>query len=178
MSRIPLPEPETIDPFLQEMHNGASPNDWSTQRVARAFASQPRLLEDYLTFYYPWYLEKGLIPPRTKELVRLHVATLNGCHTCASARLAADSVAETEALGALEGDENGLAALSEEERTALGFAERLTLRHHTISDEDVKLWRETFGDEGFVELAMMTAQYIGFGRVLAMFQLENVACPI
>ena len=178
MSRIPLAEPETIDPFLQEMHDGAGPDDWSTQRVARAFAGQPRLLEDYLTFYYPWHLEKGLIPARTKELVRLHIANLNGCHTCASARLAADSVAEAEALGALRGDEDGLAALSEEELTALSFAERLALSHHTITDGDVKLWRETFGDEGFVELAMMTAQYIGFGRVLAMLQLETVACPI
>jgi hypothetical protein len=25
---------------------------------------------------------------------------------------------------------------------------------------------------------MMTSQYIGFGRVLAMLQLETVACPI
>ena len=178
MSRLPLPEPETIDPFLQEMHNAASADDWATQRVARAFAVQPRLLEDYLGFYYPWHSEKGHIPARMKELVRLHIATLNGCNTCASARLSADTVAETEALGALQGDENGLATLSKEERVALAFAERLALSHHTISDEDVRSWRDTFGDEGFVELSMMTAQYIGFGRVLAMLQLETVACPI
>ena len=178
MSRLPLPEPATIDPFLREMHDSASQDDWATQRVARAFAVQPRLLEDYLSFYYPWHSEKGLIPARLKELVRLHIATLNGCHTCASARLAADTVAETEALGALGSDESGLETLSEKERIALDFAERLALHHHTITDEDVQAWRETFGDEGFVELSMMTSQYIGFGRVLAMLQLETVACPI
>jgi len=42
----------------------------------------------------------------------------------------------------------------------------------------VKLWRQTFGDEGFLELAMMTGQFIGFGRMLAILQLETVACPI
>ncbi|MDG2443643.1 MAG: hypothetical protein P8M13_10375 [Luminiphilus sp.] len=178
MSRLPLPEPETIDPFLKEMHDGASADDWATQRVARAFSVQPRLLEDYLAFYYPWHSEKGDIPARMKELVRLHIATLNGCKTCASARLAADSVAEVEALGALERDEGRLATLSNEERVALDFAERLALNHHTITDDDVRDWRETFGDEGFVELSMMTAQYIGFGRVLAMLQLETTACPL
>lgn len=178
MSRLPLPEPETIDPFLREMHDGASPDDWATQRVARAFAVQPRLLEDYLGFYYPWHSEKGLISPRMKELVRLHIATLNGCQTCAASRLSADTVAEAEALAALEGNEGGLATLSEPERIALDFAERLALNHHAITDDDVRGWRETFGDDGFVELSMMTAQYIGFGRVLAMLQLETTACPI
>lgn len=178
MSRLPLPEPETIDPFLQELHDGANPQDWATRHVARAFAGQPRLLEDYLTFYYPWHSEKGVIPARMKELVRLHIATLNGCQTCAAARLAADTVMEVEALGALDGNSEGLATLSEQERIALDFAERLALDHHSISDADVRRWRDTFGDEGFVELSMMTAQYIGFGRVLAMLQLETVACPI
>ena len=178
MSRLPLPEPETIDPFLREMHDSATSDDWATQRVARAFAVQPRLLEDYLNFYYPWHSEKGLISSRMKELVRLHIATLNGCNTCAAARLSADTVAEAEAIGALENDKAGLSTLSEQERIALDFAECLALRHHSISDEDVRGWRDTFGDEGFVELSMMTAQYIGFGRVLAMLQLETVACPI
>jgi AhpD family alkylhydroperoxidase len=178
MSRLPLPEVDEIDPFLQEMHNGAKPEDWATQHVARAFSVQPRLLEEYLTFYYPWHTDKGVITPRMKELVRLHIATLNGCKTCAAARLASDTVAEVEALGALESNAEGIAMLSEEEKIALDFAERLALDHHSITDEDVRRWRDTFGDDGFVELSMMTAQYIGFGRVLAMMQLETVACPI
>lgn len=178
MSRLPLPEPETIDPFLQELHDGAKPEDWATRHVARAFAGQPRLLEEYLTFYYPWHSEKGVITPRMKELVRLHIATLNGCRTCAAARLAPDTVAEAEAIGALHNDPQGLTTLSGAEREALVFAEMLALDHHSITDEDVRRWRDTFGDEGFVELSMMTAQYIGFGRVLAMLQLETVACPI
>ncbi len=178
MSRVPLPEVHELDPFLQELHNGANEDDWATQHVARAFSTQPRLLEEYLAFYYPWHSEKGVITPRMKELVRLHIATLNGCQTCAAARLAPDTVAETEALGALENNSDGLATLSEQERIALDFAERMALDHHSITDEDVRRWRDAFGDEGFVELSMMTTQYIGFGRVLAMLQLETVACPI
>ncbi|CAB4923014.1 unannotated protein [freshwater metagenome] len=178
MSRIPLPEVDVLDPFLRGMHDGARPGDWATENVARAFAGQPRLLEDYLSFYYPWHTQNGVLPARLKELVRLHIATLNGCNTCAAARLALDTVSESEAFGALGVDESGLSTLSQQERVALNYAERMALDHHNITDEDVKLWRQTFGDEGFLELAMMTGQFIGFGRMLAILQLETVACPI
>jgi alkylhydroperoxidase family enzyme len=178
MSRIPLADTDSLDPFLRTLHDGASQDDWATQRVAQAFAEQPRLLEDYLQFYYPWHKEKGVLGARLKELVRLHIATLNGCRTCASARLSPELVAETEALGALGSEPGGLGTLSEQEQIALDFAERMALDHHSITDADVRRWRDTFGDAGFLELAMMTTQYIGFGRVLAVLQLETVACPI
>ena len=178
MSRIPLVEAEALDPFLRTMHDGAAPDDWATQHCARAFAPTPALLEDYLTFYDPWHQATGGLRSRMKELVRLHVATLNGCRTCAAARLSPESVLESEALGALGVESSGLGTLSEDESIALDFAERMALDHHSITDEDVRRWRMVFGDEGFLELSMMTTQYIGFGRVLAMLQLETVACPI
>jgi len=178
MSRIPLADVDSLDPYLRTLHDGADPDGWATQRVAQAFAGQPRLLEDYLEFYYPWHKERGVISARLKELVRLHVATLNGCRTCAAARLTPEDVAEQEALGALGAELTGLATLSNEERIALDFAERMALDHHSITDDDVRHWRDTFGDDGFLELSMMTTQYIGFGRVLAVLQLETVACPI
>lgn len=178
MSRLPLAEPDQLNPFLRNMYDGADPADWATQRCAQAFAVQPQLIEDYLTFYYPWHKEKGVISSRLKELVRLHVATLNGCRTCAAARLSPESVTELEALGALGSDSVGLESLTETELIALDFAERMALDHHSIGDEDVRRWRDVFGDAGFIELSMMTTQYIGFGRVLAMLQLETVACPI
>jgi AhpD family alkylhydroperoxidase len=178
MSRIPLPAVEEIDPFLQDMHNGAKEGDWATQHVARAFADQPRLLEDYLTFYYPWHCEKGVLTPRMKELVRLHIATINGCRTCAHARLAPDTVTEAEAKGSLAITPDGLETLNEAELEALRFAEKFALDHHSITDADVRRWRDIFGDDGFLELTMMTGQYVGFGRMLAILQLETVACPI
>jgi alkylhydroperoxidase family enzyme len=178
MSRIPLVDVQLLDPYLRSLHDGAEPEDWSTRRVSQAFATQPRLLEDYLTFYYPWHKEKGVISARLKELVRLQIATLNGCRTCAAARLSPESVDEVEARGALGEDSDALALLTEPEKIALDFAERMALDHHSITDADVRRWRDTFGDAGFIELSMMTTQYIGFGRVLAILQLETVACPI
>ena len=66
----------------------------------------------------------------------------------------------------------------ERERAAIHFAEKMALDHHNIGDDDVAVMRSHFTDAEFLELAMMTGQYIGFGRVLAMLQLEIASCPI
>jgi hypothetical protein len=35
-----------------------------------------------------------------------------------------------------------------------------------------------FDEKQFLELSMQIGQFIGFGRVLAMLQLENSSCPM
>ena len=82
MSRIELPEPSSLPPYLRNLHDGARAGDWSTRHVARAFADNADLLERYLDFYYPFHRDAGLIESRLKELVRLRIATPNGCKTC------------------------------------------------------------------------------------------------
>lgn len=176
MSRVTLSEPDQLEPYLRELHDGARDDDWSTRHCARAFASHPRLLEDYLAFYYPWHSEGGLLPRRLKELVRLRIATLNGCLTCKAARLAQDEITEDEAT-AIDGFADGT-SYSTREKAALRFADKLATDHFGIDDEFISGIREHFSEPEFLELAMMTGQYIGFGRVLATLQLETIACPI
>jgi alkylhydroperoxidase family enzyme len=183
MSRVPLAEPAELSDYLRDLHDQARESDWSTQHVARAFAAAPELLQQYLTgFYYDWHTSSGAaagvarLSPRLKELVRLRIATLNGCQTCKAARLAADTLSETEALGVDMLDEVG--SYSAQERAAIGFAERMALDHHSIGDADVAALREHFDEAELLELMMMAGQYIGFGRMLAILQLETVACPI
>ena len=130
MARLPLTEPEQLPGYLRDLHDGAAEADWSTRHVARVFAAAPELLETYLTrFYYPWHSNAedaagvARLTPRLKELVRLRIATLNGCQTCKAARLAADSIPERQAL-----DIDGYATsddYSPAERAAVRFAERL-----------------------------------------------------
>lgn len=110
MSRLPLVEPEALPAFLKQMHDGARPDDWSTRTCARAFAAHPDLLERYLSFYYPFHTNDGAEPalePRLKELVRLRIATLNGCKTCKAARLDPDHVTEEEAARRLRSAPGG-----------------------------------------------------------------------
>lgn len=136
-------------------------------------------MEEYQKFYSPWHTGVGgvgLLEPRLKELVRLRIATLNGCVLCKSVRMAPDTVSEDEAAKGVDNADAG--EFSPRERAAIHFAERLALDHHNIGDDDVAAMRQHFTDAEFLELSMMTGQYIGFGRVLAMLQLEVTACPI
>jgi alkylhydroperoxidase family enzyme len=183
MARLELTEPEQLSPYLRELHDGAAEDDWSTRHVARAFAAAPDLLETYLTsLYYPWHSNAddatgvARLTPRLKELVRLRIATLNGCETCKAARLAADTIPEEQALnidGYARSDD-----YSPAERAAVRFAEMLAVRHFDIDDHEIVLLHEHFDDAEILELMMMAGQYIGFGRVLAILQLETVACPV
>jgi alkylhydroperoxidase family enzyme len=183
MSRLPLTEPDALAGYLHDLHDDASDEDWSTRHVARAFAAAPRLLEMYLTgFYYPWHsnaeeaAEVARLSPRLKELVRLRIATLNGCQTCKAARLAADSIPEDQAIGIDAYD--GSSDYTPAEKAAVRFAEQMAVDHHSIGDAEVAALREHFDDGAILELMMMAGQYIGFGRVLAILQLETVACPL
>ncbi len=178
MSRLPLAEPQDLPPFLKTMHDGAGADDWSTRHCARAFAAHPDILERYLAFYYPFHASEpgSLLDSRIKELVRLRIATLNGCKTCKAARLAPGDVSEREA--ALGVDDPTEAAFSARERAALALAEQMALDHHAFDDGAMRALGQHFSQAETLELMMMIGQYIGFGRMLAMLQLEETQCPI
>lgn len=183
MARIDMPEAEALPDYLFALHDGAPARDWSTRHCARAFASAPELLEQYLTgFYYNWHTNTGAaaglarLSPREKELVRLRIATLNGCQTCRAARLSADTVSENEALSVDAYEEAG--GYSERERSAIRLAERMAVDHLSIDDAFIGELHEHFDDAELLELLMMAGQYIGFGRMLAVLQLEDVACTV
>ena len=184
MSRIPLAEEAEMEGFLKEMHDGAEEEDWATRRVARAFEAHPEFLAQYLTFYYPWHsnadaaADAAKLTPRMKELVRLRIALLNGCQACQAARLAPEVIPEDQATGVWADDFSASPEYSPAERAAVEFAERMAVDHHGIGDADIEALHEYFDDGEILELMMMAGQYIGFGRTLAILQLETVACPI
>jgi alkylhydroperoxidase family enzyme len=175
MSRVELAEVSSLSPYLRGLHDDARPGDWSTRHVARAFGDNSELLGRYLDFYYPFH-SGGMIDSRLKELVRLRIATLNGCKTCKAARLDPLHVSETEAAVGVDRAEE--ATFTERERAALRLAEAMALDHFAIGDEMIRDLQRHFSRAELLELIMMTGQYIGFGRVLAILQLEDTACSI
>lgn len=178
MSRLPLAEPEQLPPYLKAVHDMTPPENEVARNFARAFAPHPELVQAYQGFYGPWHTGgAGLLPARLKELVRLRIATLNGCVLCKTVRMAPDVVSEEEAARGVDAADD-TQSLSPRERAAIRFAEMMALTHHDIADEDVAEMRRHFSDAEFLELSMMTGQYIGFGRVLAILQLEVASCPI
>jgi alkylhydroperoxidase family enzyme len=177
MSRMPLVEPEALPPYLKAIHDATPEDNWLGRHFARAFGPAPDLVEAYQGFYYPWHTGgAGQLEPRLKELIRLRIATLNGCVLCKTVRMAPEVVSESEAAAGV--DDADAAGFTPRERAAIHFAEKMAVDHHNIGDDDVANMRRHFSDAEFLELAMMAGQYIGFGRVLAMLQLEVASCPI
>lgn len=177
MSRMPLVEVETLSRAMRAAHDAAGEDNWIVRNFTRVFAANEDLINAYQAFYQPWHVGgAGVLEPRLKELVRLRIATLNGCVLCKSVRMAPAVVSEDEAAAGVDRADD--AGFTPRERAAIHFAEKLALDHHNIGDADVAAMRRHFTDAEFLELAMMAGQYIGFGRVLAMLQLEVASCPI
>ncbi len=69
------------------------------------------------------------------------------------------------------------AEFSPRESLALEYAERLAVDHHNIDDAFFDRLHEQFNDAEILELGMMIGQYLGFGRLLKVLDLEPKFCP-
>ena len=61
---------------------------------------------------------------------------------------------------------------------AIEYADRMALDHHNMDDDFFDRMREHFNDEQILELGMMIGQFIGFGRLLMVLDLESKFCPV
>ena len=122
MSRLPLAEPQALPPYLKAIHDATPEENWLGRHFARAFSPAPDLVQAYQAFYHPWHTGgAGLLEPRLKELIRLRIATLNGCVLCKSVRMAPETVTEDEAargVDALDSFSEGGEGFTARERAA------------------------------------------------------------
>ena len=63
------------------------------------------------------------------------------------------------------------------EKLAIRFAERMATDHQNVDDAFFHDLRLEFSDAEIFELGMITGQFIGYGRLLAMLDLENPSQP-
>ena len=63
------------------------------------------------------------------------------------------------------------------EKPAIYFAERMAADHQNADEEFFREPRREFSDPEILELGMITGQFIGYGRLLAMLDLENPFQP-
>ena len=69
------------------------------------------------------------------------------------------------------------ANVTERERLAVRFAELMAIDHNSIGDRFFEELRSEFTDPEIFELGMITGQFIGYGRVLSILDLENPNQP-
>lgn len=83
-----------------------------------------------------------------------------------------------EKISALDSQSAGEKMFSNREAVALRYAEMLAVNHHNIGDALFIDLKEEFSDPEILELGMMIGQYIGFGRLLKVLDLEDRFCKL
>ena len=73
--------------------------------------------------------------------------------------------------------DTGMSDYTAREQLAIEYAERLATDHHNIDDAFFERLATQFSEAEIVELGMMIGQYIGFGRLLKVLDLEPKFCP-
>lgn len=136
------------------------------------FGHAPGLIEGWLGWYQP-LMVGGRVPVRTKELCRLAVAARTGCHMCQNGRFpdpagGGQAVPEPDAEAVLANRVDGFSA---PERAALAWTVAYWDDHRTVPDEVIEAACAALGTDGFLELAVMVAQFTGMGRLFSALGL-------
>jgi alkylhydroperoxidase family enzyme len=109
--------------------------------------------------------DSGTLSPRLRELVRIRIAFHNQCRSCMAVRYQPDVVDEA-LVCELERPEEA-SDLTPAERAALRFADLFATEHLAIDEAVFDSLREHFQEGELVELSLLCAQCVGFGRMMA-----------
>lgn len=172
MARIELIPGER---WPQELRDAVDPTALTSveQGNLRVYAHRPDLAVAYARFVGA-LRAPGLTSPRLRELLRLRVAFHNQCRSCMALRY--DD-------GAQEGVDEDLVCqlaapeeapdLTDAERAALEFADRLATDHLSISDATFDRLREHYTEPEIVEIGLHVATYVGFGRLSSAWDMVD-----
>lgn len=67
--------------------------------------------------------------------------------------------------------------ITDREKLALRFAQRMATDHHSMDDGFFEQLHAEFTDPEIFELGMITGQFIGYGRLISILDLENPHQP-
>jgi AhpD family alkylhydroperoxidase len=119
---------------------------------------------------------KGLeLPWRVREAARMRIAQINGCNICMQWRvpaLAKHGVDEA-LYEHVEDPDNG--DYSEQERLAIEYADKFALDHRSLDDAFFARMKEHFSDREIFELTVCIGDWVAFGRMTAVLDLDE-AC--
>jgi len=170
MSRISKIDHRDWDPELRAMTQAdeATVLERGTMRI---MAHKPETAKGLVGFFAALRNERTL-PERMTELMRLRIAFHNQCRSCMAVRyqdaaaegLDEDLVCSLERPMEAEG-------LSEREKLAIDYGERLATNHLSIDDAYHDRLRTLFTEAEIVELGMFAAFCVGFGRLGASWDM-------
>jgi AhpD family alkylhydroperoxidase len=165
----PIP-PEKLSPELREMYD-ATPRA-GLKAFVQVMGHAERFHLEFSKLYAGVRFENHLGNKLT-ELVRITVANTTKCPVCMAGRLpAAVEEGMTEDLVCmLDTPDDG--EFDDAERAAIRFAHKFGTDHLSVDDADKAALRAHFTDEQIIELAILCALCLGYGRFSAICGLSD-----
>jgi AhpD family alkylhydroperoxidase len=170
MARISKIEPEDWDPRLKDAFKPEERTPLE-QGLTRFFAHRPELALGVASLGGALKRHRTL-PDRLVELVRLRVAFHNQCRSCMAIRYA-DAVADgvTEDLVCSLEKPFEAPGLTDAERAAIRYGELFATNHLAIDDAMYDELRRHFTEPEIIELGMVVAFFVGYGRLAATLHM-------
>ena len=167
MARIALIEPEQATPEVKEIYD--SKLKGKPGSIQKALAHRPAMLGNFLSFYAS--VGRSL-DRKLYEAVYLRTSLINGCHYCTQHHIVGAKRAglTLEQMKTLK--EGNYSGFSEQEQTALRYAEKLTRTPNGASDADFAQLKKHFSDEQIVDLHMLIGLASLTNRVTGPLALE------
>ena len=140
--------------------------------VVRALSLRPELAQAVAV--YDQAVWNSRLDWRLHELVRMRIAQLNECTVCLSWR-----TPQAVDAGITEGLLLGVHRYAETddytpaERVAIEYAERFCTESARIDDDVLSRLREHFDAGAVVELTLVIAKYLAFGRFMQVLGLDQ-----
>ena len=176
MTRISKLAYQQWDPRLRQAVKPEEATDLE-QGLMRIFAHTPDLALGLAAFSGSLKRHRTL-PERLVELVRLRVAFFNQCRSCMAIRYRdalADGLTE-DLVCSLERPQEA-ENLTPAEKAAIRFGELMATDHLAIDDSVYDELREHFTEAQIVELGMIAAFFVGFGRLAATYHMVEELPP-
>ena len=168
MTRLAEIEVDRLSDGLRTAYEGGSARD---RMLLTPTAHAPELM-GALHRFADVLGERGTLPGRLVELVRLRIAFHNQCRSCMAMRYQSglDDGLSEDLVCSLEKPEEA-PDLTAAEKAALAYADVSATNHFAITDATFAALRPHFSEAEIVELGLYVAYFIGFGRLVASWDL-------
>lgn len=170
MTRLAEVDVTTLEGPMRTFFEKASPRD---RMMATPTAHAPVLMTA-LHDFADVLTARGTLPARLVELVRLRIAFHNQCRSCMAMRYQSgvDAGVTEDLVCSLERPYEA-PDLTEAEKAALAYADISATNHFGITDETFAGLRQHFTEPEIVELGLYVAYFIGFGRMIAAWDMTE-----
>ena len=141
------------------------------QGLMRYFSHTPEMAKGLMAFSGALKVNRTL-PEKLVELVRLRIAFFNQCRSCMAIRYS-DAVQDGLTEDLVCSLENPPAAenLTDAEKIAIRYGELMATNNLAIDDEVYAELAQHYSQAQIVELGMVVAFFVGFGRLAATFHM-------